>query len=331
MIPNELMAFYSPIIRVVAIIQSVELLKGEYDDILTFLTTLQDTSQSPICVVLTSTLPPAHFMPTIMDHSIIPVHFPQYTMEELTSIIIEHKIGVSSGVTGSFRNFYVKMIVNMFFIVCRDVRKLLRLARTHWDAFEKLVQTSETLDVTRLWKKLEPLIKEQFYEMNAASHAMRPDQGAQSQSSQQNLGKSLDLPLNAKYLLIAAYLATHNPPSSDKRFFVKVGTGKVKKRGKPASKTETLSKTFVRSFELNRLTAIFASIQVYCDDKTVNKNRNISFMTLLTTLCQNKLIQHIGEDSSGNQKYKSLVDYDTVLEISRSVKFELNKYLFRLI
>ena len=32
----------------------------------------------------------------------------------------------------------------------------------------------------------------------------------------------LELPVHTKYLLIAAYLASYNPASSDKRFFAKV-------------------------------------------------------------------------------------------------------------
>ena len=39
---------------------------------------------------------------------------------------------------------------------------------------------------------------------------------------------SVELPFVSKYLLIAAYLASYNPVSSDKRFFMKAG-GKIKK------------------------------------------------------------------------------------------------------
>ncbi|CAL8113449.1 unnamed protein product [Orchesella dallaii] len=315
-------------LRVVAVIEGAESLRGEHDDILRMLISLQDITQCQICTVLISRLPPGHFMPNILDHSIIPVYFPQYTMEELNLIIVKQIL--SSGSSGSISSgsceFFVTMIVSMFYYICRDLRKLSRLAIGHWDSFQKMIETSEEVNLTRLWKKLEPQMKAQFFQLNSSITAINSG----SRKDQENANKTLEMPTNAKYLLIASYVATHNPPSSDKRFFVKSKISKVKK-SRLAVKTDTNTKPTMRSFELNRLQAIFGSIQSYCDDKAMNKNRNISFMTLLTSLCQNKLIQHLGEDSCGNHKYKCLLDFDTVLEISRSVNFELNSYLYRLL
>ncbi|ODM98123.1 Origin recognition complex subunit 5 [Orchesella cincta] len=290
-------------LRVVAVIEGAETLRGEHDDILRMLISLQDITQCQICTVLISTLPPGQFMPNILDHSIIPIFFPQYTMEELNSIIVEH---ISPRCTSS---------------------KSSNSSVSHWDSFQQLIDTSQEVNLTRLWKKLEPQMKAQFFQLNSSVTAIN----SSSSRDQENTHKTLEMPMNAKYLLIASYLATHNPPSSDKRFFVKSKINKAKKsRLTQTLKTDT-SKPTMRSFELNRLHAIFGSIQLYCDDKAMNKNRNISFMTLLTSLCQNKLVQHLGEDSWGNHKYKCLLDYDTVLEISRSVNFELNNYLHRLL
>lgn len=312
--------------RVVVVVEGTENLRGEYDDILRFLVSLQDIIQTNLCVIFISTLPPGLYMPNIMDHSIIPIYFPQYTMEELTQILIQQKAHHSGTLVSNYYDFYVKMIVSMFYYACRDLRKLLRLTKSHWDKFEEMASNSEEVNLSRLWKKLEPQLKAQFFELNSSLSSINLSDNSKNPEI---IGKTLEMPLNAKYLLIASYLATHNPPASDKRFFVKTKVGKIRKGRKPVAKTDI--KPSVRSFELNRLNAIFTSIQVYCDDKTVNKNRNISFMTLLTTLCQNKVIQHLGEDTIGNQKYKCLLDYDTILEISRSVNFELNNYLFRLL
>lgn len=313
--------------RVVIVVDGAENLRGEYDDIVRFLVSFQDILQTNLCVIFVSTLPPGLYMPNIMDHSIIPIYFPQYSMEELTQILIKQKTHHTGSLVSNYYDFYAKMIVSMFYYACRDLRKLLRLTKSHWDKFQEMASESEEVNLSRLWKRLEPQLKAQFFELNSSLTSVNlPDDNSKNQEI---IGKTLEMPLNAKYLLIASYLATHNPPASDKRFFVKTKSVKSRKGRQPLGKTDI--KPSVRSFELNRLNAIFTSIQVYCDDKTVNKNRNISFMTLLTTLCQNKVIQHLGEDTAGNQKYKCLLDYDTILEISKSVNFELNNYLFRLI
>jgi len=306
------------------VIEGAESLRGEHDDILRMLISLQDISSCQICTILISTLPPGHFMPNILDHSIIPIFFPQYTMDELNLIIVEHIVPrCKSSISSASYEFFVKMIVSMFYYICRDLRKLLRLAVSHWDSFQMLIESSEEVNLTRLWKKLEPQMKAQFFQLNSSVTTI-----SSSSSKENNEYHTLEMPSNAKYLLIASYLATHNPPSSDKRFFVK---SKISKAKKSRLTVKTDIKPTMRSFELNRLHAIFGSIQAYCDDKAMNKNRNISFMTLITSLCQNKLIQHLGEDSFGNQKYKCLLDYDIVLDISRSVNFELNNYLYRLL
>lgn len=309
-------------LRVVVVIEGTENLRGEHDDILRFLVSLQDTTQALVCVTFISTLPPSQYMPNIMDHSIIPLHFPQYTMEELTQILCQQKTGPSGSITAKYYQFYIKMIVNVFYFACRDFRKLSRLAKNHWDKFEAMA--SKEGNQTRLWKTLEPELKAQFFELNSVKNSVHMG----DQKRQDSFDKKLGMPLNAKYLLIASYLATHNPPSSDKRFFVKTKTAK-KSRALAAAKSDV--KPFARPFELNRLHAIFGSIQVYCDDQAVNRNRNISFNNLLATMCQNKLIQYVGEDSVGNTKYRCLLDYDAILEVSRSVNFELNNYLYRLI
>lgn len=46
----------------------------------------------------------------------------------------------------------------------------------------------------------------------------------------------LELPYNTKFLLVAAYLASFNPPDSDTRYFTKQKTGRRRKRRKTSMK-----------------------------------------------------------------------------------------------
>ena len=48
---------------------------------------------------------------------------------------------------------------------------------------------------------------------------------------------TVELPFYSKYLLIAAYLASHNPAKTDRQFFCKTTAKKMSKRAKVAAKT----------------------------------------------------------------------------------------------
>jgi origin recognition complex subunit 5 len=48
---------------------------------------------------------------------------------------------------------------------------------------------------------------------------------------------TVELPFYSKYLLIAAYLASHNPAKTDRQFFCKTAAKKMTKRAKVAAKT----------------------------------------------------------------------------------------------
>jgi len=85
----------------------------------------------------------------------------------------------------------------------------------------------------------------------------------QPQSASARFALSFELPVFAKYLLIAAYLASYNMPKEDKKMFVKL-SGKTKKRVENKSKTSSaklsLQTLGPRIFDLARLLAIFYAI-----------------------------------------------------------------------
>ena len=76
-------------------------------------------------------------------------------------------------------------------------------------------------------------------------------------------GVELELPYYTKYLLLAAYCASHNPPESDTRYFTKVtGKGGSRRRSKAPkrSRTAELGHSEPKAFQLERLLAIFSSL-----------------------------------------------------------------------
>ena len=144
------------------------------------------------------------------------------------------------------------------------------------------------------------------------------------------------MPYFSKHLLIASYLASFNPPKTDKRYFLK-NAGKIKKkrtfRG-PEVKQRLIGPL---QFSMDRLIAIFESI-------TESEDRSISILSQLRTLVKLKLItigKKVGQSfefaichlaSSDTQvlqpKMKCNCSEDFMRKIAHSVRFELDSYLF---
>ncbi|KAH9370162.1 hypothetical protein HPB48_013084 [Haemaphysalis longicornis] len=79
----------------------------------------------------------------------------------------------------------------------------------------------------------------------------------ETSGSQQAL--RMELPFHARFLLLAAYLASYNPPGTDRKFFVKARTSNTK-RQKKASQLLSQHLLGPKQFPLNRLVAIFHAI-----------------------------------------------------------------------
>ena len=93
---------------------------------------------------------------------------------------------------------------------------------------------------------------------------------------------SLELPYCSKFLLIAAYIASYNPPKTDKRFFLK-NAGKIRKRTVQRGPEVKQKLIGPLNFSIDRLIAIFESI-------TESTDRSATLLCQLRTLVKLKLI-----------------------------------------
>lgn len=62
-----------------------------------------------------------------------------------------------------------------------------------------------------------------------------------------------ELPYYSKYLLLAAYFASYNPATTDRRFFTKKSCGRMSKRAKQSAKAaKNLDKKFLgKKYSIN--------------------------------------------------------------------------------
>ena len=134
---------------------------------------------------------------------------------------------------------------------------------------------------------------------------------------------SVELPFLSKFLLLAAYLASYNPASTDKRFFMRSKSGRVIKKSSKAKQAHQRSSQLLgpRVFDLNRMLAIF---HVIVDQKVTSTFEIQSQVASLVTL---QMLSQSGEDLD-LPKYKCNVSLDFIRQVAKNVRFELHRYLY---
>ncbi|KAG0364085.1 Origin recognition complex subunit 5 [Gamsiella multidivaricata] len=146
---------------------------------------------------------------------------------------------------------------------------------------------------------------------------------------------TFDLPYFTKFILIASFLASYNPPRLDMRYFAKVSNqgGKMTKRAKvSASKRHghdqmgsKLRQQLLgpKTFPIERMLAIFYSIL----DEEVEENVNVH--TQIASLVSLRLLQRVTPmDKLDSIKCKCNVSYDMIKALAKSTKFDIDKYLY---
>ncbi|KAF9584368.1 Origin recognition complex subunit 5 [Lunasporangiospora selenospora] len=149
------------------------------------------------------------------------------------------------------------------------------------------------------------------------------------------LQNTFDLPYFTKFILIASFLASYNPPRLDMRYFAKVSNqgGKMTKRAKTAAAKkhghEQLGSKLrqqllgPKPFPIERMLAILYSIL----DEEIEENVNVH--TQIASLVSLRLLQRVTPmDKLDSIKCKCNVSYDTIKELAKSTKFNIDKYLY---
>ena len=150
--------------------------------------------------------------------------------------------------------------------------------------------------------------------------------------------KTHELPYYAKWLLIAAYLASFNPPKMDALYFMKSTERKRKKKGGGTARSGggrvSQQRKVARhllapsAFGLDRLLAILHAILPH-DLRTT-----IDVYTQIATLSGLRLLTRSGGlgssdplEPGGKWRVGSVVTWEYVQALTRSLKFEITDYV----
>ncbi|XP_060528479.1 origin recognition complex subunit 5 [Cylas formicarius] len=258
----------------------------------------------------------------------IKMHFPQYSKEELSTILAMDFDYVRTLIDNEFefgpdfyRN-YLNVFLSVFYRVCRDLSELRHMSRINFVKYCEPVinKRHKPEDVMALWRHISPILKNSLEVLY-----LRVSSNSETKLLT-SVAHNIELPFYAKYLLIAAYLASYNPTKDDKRLFMKLHGKKVKTKTdvKKKSKVSEQLNTQMgpKPFTFDRLLAIFYSI---LDDK-VGFNNHI--LVQISSLVRLQLLSQVSDTYAlDGRKYKCNVNFECIQSVAKMVGFNIRKYL----
>lgn len=294
----------------------------------------------------------------------IKFYFPNYNKEELFKIIFMHQnsfiqyLKSNYKVEKTIRNElekpelfanFLNAFLSVFYRPCRDLMELQHMACINFIKYcEPIIEKKITpTDLPKLWRHISPILKsnlELLYLRISETQSGESSPGRENKdniisnmhsfkntlkeelTSTKTFAQSFELPYYAKYLLIAAYLASYNPPKEDKRLFMK-NHGKKRKqlqqvRAKAKINEKLNTQLGPKVFNLDRLLAIFYAIL----EEKISLTSNL--LAQIATLVELKLIAGCKDIDLDSMKYKCIVGYDFISAIAQTVGFNIRKYLY---
>uniref|UniRef100_T1GFX8 Origin recognition complex subunit 5 C-terminal domain-containing protein n=1 Tax=Megaselia scalaris TaxID=36166 RepID=T1GFX8_MEGSC len=181
-------------------------------------------------------------------------------------------------------------------------------------------------EVSKLWRNIAAPLKSALTQVYMRMESS--DENKEHQDQIKKFALNLELPYYAKYLLISAFLASHNSAKSDKRLFVK-DHGKQRKRlqtvNANAKTVEKMSTSLgPKSFSIDRLLAIFYAI---LEDKV---GISCNLLAQISTLVELKFLSFVAGENNvmdGSAKLQCTVGLDFIVYIGKVVGFNVRQYL----
>ncbi|XP_048357298.1 origin recognition complex subunit 5 isoform X2 [Sphaerodactylus townsendi] len=316
------------LLKTLEVLDNAEQLREMEANILPGFLRLQELIDQNVTVVLLSEIVWELLRPNMGCLEPMLLYFPDYSIGHLQKILSHD---YPPEYSFDFYAAYINILLGVFYPVCRDLKELRHLAVLNFSKYcEPVIQgEANERDTRRLWKNIESHLKKAMQtvylrEISSSQwEQLQEEDGESGQLKGLSAHAHVELPYYSKFLLIAAYLASYNPARTDKRFFMKHrGNTRKKKIQKKHEKTSS-HLLGPKAFPLDRLLAILHSII----DSRVAPTANIfSQITSLVTLQLLTLVGH--DDILNGPRYKCSVSLDFIRSISRTVNFDIIKYLY---
>lgn len=288
---------------------------------------LQELSRKHVCVLLISEIVWEKFRCGTGFCEPYFVHFPQYTQDELVKILCNYRPG---GCTEELYTKFLHLLLSVFYVMTCNLRELQYAAKVNFNKFcNPIVEGSASeKDIHKLWRNVEPHMKKslQSVYLREVSSSQWERMEAIEDEPLQDIASSrkslVELPFYSKFLLLAAYMASYNPPSTDRKFFVK-NQGKTRKKRASSAKQKPNNHILgPKMFPLSRMLAIFYAVV----DESVAPSSMI-FAQIKTLVSLRLLAQVTADDQLSGPKYKCLVGLDFIRGVARTVNFDITGHL----
>ncbi|KAF9283410.1 Origin recognition complex subunit 5 [Mortierella alpina] len=349
------------------VLDRAERLRDTAPALIPVLMRLQELTSRNICVILITTIVWEKFRSKTGGYEPIILNFPQYSKAE-TIAILQRDLPVGGDEELYMR--FVDLVYDVFQRNCKDLNEVRHLVALLYPLYIKPIKEgkAQRYEALKLHKHIqayfvEAMDKLYLREISSAEWSDRTlasSAGVHSGKNDNTLGdsashrlaigapgserammtavdvqKTFDLPYYTKFILIASFLASYNPPRLDMRYFAKVSNqgGKMTKRAKQSAAKKhgheqmgsKLRQQLLgpKTFPIERMLAIFYSIL----DEDVEENVNVH--TQIASLVSLRLLQRVTPmDKLDSIKCKCNVSYDTIKTLAKSTKFEIDKYLY---
>lgn len=274
------------------------------------------------------------FSETIMPSTI---YFPQYSKEEALRVI---SLDCPKDQELMFFLNFVDMVYVVFIKPCNDINELRHIVRLLFPKYIEPIVLGKVkpTETRRLFSFIQyhirDALKSLYLREISSSEWQRKSIESMSTVAVNKLNVEVNLSYYSKFLLISTFLASYNPPKFDTQFFTKsnldangkrkrgrpCGTRKVKQNNSGSSWRQQLLGP--KPFPLERMLAIFYSIIADNIDTTVDIYHQIALLIKLKLV-----IRMTSMDNLESMKCKCNVGFDFIMQISKSLKFDLTRYL----
>ncbi|KAJ1955963.1 hypothetical protein GGI12_005435 [Dipsacomyces acuminosporus] len=326
------------------IIDHAERLRDKGPMLLTSLLRLSELTQRNIAVVMISNVIWDKFRPRhggALDP--IEIYFGYYAKQQILDIIAQD---CPPEEPTQFFLTFVDAIYEVFHRNCVDLNELRHLVAMLYPKFVQPVFEKQATrnEFSRLFKLCQPYFiaaSERLYlreistsewQKHSAIASVRnnPDDVTQSIYRMAEANDSLDLPYYTKFLLLASYLASYNPSRLDVQYFARNSAGgKRRQRKRKLNEEDSLgSKNRAqllgpKSFAIERMLAIFYSIIAEPVDSSVDVQIQIASLITLRLLTKTS-----AGDRLDGIKCKCNVSLEVIRNVARSVRFEIDRFLY---
>ncbi|KAF9295752.1 Origin recognition complex subunit 5 [Linnemannia elongata] len=350
------------------VLDRAERLRDTAPTLIPVLMRLQELTGRNICVILITTIVWEKFRSKTGGYEPIVLNFPQYTKSE-TVAILGRDLPEGEEESMDLYMRFVDLVYDVFQRNCKDLNEIRHLVALLFPLYIKPVKEGkihkhEGLKLHRhiqayFVEAMDKLYLREISSTEWSDRTLSVASGSLSGVSGSNVGGGagghvsgapggdralttaldvqnvFDLPYYTKFILIASFLASYNPPRLDMRYFAKVSStgSKMTKRSKVAaakkhghdSMGSKLRQQLLgpKPFPIERMLAIFYSIL----DEEVEENVNVH--TQIASLVSLRMLQRVTPmDKLDSIKCKCNVSYEMIKTLAKSTRFEIDKYLY---